>query len=407
MATRDEEMSPRELIREVGKLLRRSRKRLSDAKAKEIKKALDDASDARKRGDKEALEPLIAKLYGYAEGPLSAARKSKSRELFESVFVAVIIALCIRSFFFELFKIPSPSMVPTLLVGDRLVVEKFAYGIRLPFSTNYLVSWDEPERDEVVVFEFPRLYAQTRHAMGAGVAQLDQLPFEELPGSVQDFEPFRSTPGLRKDSWGNDFRYRADAGEYDLRSAGPDGEFDTADDITDEQVRASFLVPPGGFGNRTAVPCPIDEASLHQRSRTYIKRVIGEPGDTVELVDNTLVINGERREKLNVESRTERVRGGVMIAVYAEEQLEPAETHEIRYFRENRQFGPIRVPDGHYLMMGDNRDDSSDGRCWGFVPRDHVKGRATRIAFSTSESGDSSFFESITELFDRTGQKIR
>lgn len=407
MENQDEELTPRELIREVRKLLKRSRKRLSDAKTKEIQHTLDAAAAARKRGDEEALKPLVATLSSYADGPLSAAKKGKTRELFESVFVAVIIALCIRSFLFELFKIPSPSMVPTLMVGDRLVVEKFAYGIRMPFSTNYLVSWDEPERDEVVVFEFPRLLAQTRHAMGPGVAQLDHLPADQLPTSLGEIEPFLSTPGLRKDAWGHEFRYNAANGAYDLRSAGADGEFDTADDITADQVRLSFLVPPGGFGNRPPVPCPIDEASLHQRSRTYIKRVIGEPGDTVELVDNTLVINGVRREKLNIESKTERVRGGVMIAVYADEALEPPETHLIRYFRENRQFGPIQVPEGQFLMMGDNRDDSSDGRCWGFVPRDHVKGRATRIAFSTSESDESGFFESIANLFDRSGKKIR
>jgi signal peptidase I len=399
--------SPRELIRETSKLLRRSRKRLADSRYEEIERTIEEAKAARKSNDPK-LDALLEKLAGYIRGPLNAARKSKSRELFESVFFAVIIALCIRAFIFELFKIPSPSMVPTLMVGDRLVVEKYAYGIRIPFSTEYLVQWDTPERSEVVVFQFPRLYAQTRNVMGPAVASLDEMSASERPQALDEMQPFASEPGLLNDAWGNPFRYEVQQGGYVLRSSGPDGTFDTSDDITEEQVRASLINRPSLNGRSQSTPCRIHEASMRQRSRTYIKRVVGMPSDTVELRGNELIINGERREITDVQSRTERVQGGVMIAHYGQEHLTSDGSHAVRYYRENRDFGPVTVPEDHLLMLGDNRDESSDGRCWGFVPIEHVKGRATRIAFSTAESSDSSIIQSLLDgtLFHRSWDKI-
>lgn len=82
-------------------------------------------------------------------------RKSKFRETVEAVFTALIIAFFIRSFIIEAFKIPSPSMVPTLVIGDHLFVNKFAYGIRIPFTKKRIVDIGTPQRGDVVVFIFP------------------------------------------------------------------------------------------------------------------------------------------------------------------------------------------------------------------------------------------------------------
>jgi signal peptidase I len=175
-------------------------------------------------------------------------RKSVVREYAEAIVIAIILALFIRTFVIQAFKIPSGSMKPTLLVGDHILVNKFIYGIKLPFTDKILISIDEPERGDVVVFKFP----------------LD----------------------TRKD---------------------------------------------------------------------YIKRVIGLPGDRVELVDKQLLINGR-----------------------------PIEDPHASYSLSGnmRKYGPVTVPDDHLFVMGDNRDESSDSRVWGFVPRSYLKGKAFLIYWS-------------------------
>ena len=175
-------------------------------------------------------------------------RKSVVREYAEAILIAIVLALFIRTFVIQAFKIPSGSMKPTLLVGDHILVNKFIYGIKLPFTDNILISLSEPERGDVVVFKFP---------------------------------------------------------------------LDTKKD--------------------------------------YIKRVIGLPGDQVELVDKQLLINGR-----------------------------PTEDPHASYSMSGsmRMYGPVTVPADHLFVMGDNRDESSDSRVWGFVPRPYLKGKAFLIYWS-------------------------
>ena len=175
-------------------------------------------------------------------------RKSVVREYAEAIIIAIVLALFIRTFVIQAFKIPSGSMKPTLLVGDHILVNKFIYGIKLPFTDKILISLSQPERGDVVVFKFP---------------------------------------------------------------------LDTQKD--------------------------------------YIKRVIGLPGDRVELVDKQLLINGR-----------------------------PTEDPHASYSMSGsmRMFGPVTVPADHLFVMGDNRDESSDSRVWGFVPRPYLKGKAFLIYWS-------------------------
>ena len=175
-------------------------------------------------------------------------RKSVVREYAEAILIAIVLALFIRTFVIQAFKIPSGSMKPTLLVGDHILVNKFIYGIKLPFTDKILISLGEPERGDVVVFKFP----------------LD----------------------TRKD---------------------------------------------------------------------YIKRVIGLPGDRVELVDKQLLINGQPTE-------------------------DPHGSYSLS--GSMRQYGPVTVPADHLFVMGDNRDESSDSRVWGFVPRPSLRGKAFLIYWS-------------------------
>lgn len=82
--------------------------------------------------------------------------KSVVREYTEAIIVAVILALFIRSFIVQAFKIPSGSMLPTLQIGDHLLVNKFIYGVRIPFTGAVLIPMKSPERDDIVVFKFPK-----------------------------------------------------------------------------------------------------------------------------------------------------------------------------------------------------------------------------------------------------------
>src|SRR5215204_7019342 len=90
-----------------------------------------------------------------AESQSLAKSKSTFREYAEAIFMALLLALFIRTFIVQAFKIPSGSMIPTLQIGDHILVNKLAYGVRMPFLERYLIEYKQPQRGDVVVFIFP------------------------------------------------------------------------------------------------------------------------------------------------------------------------------------------------------------------------------------------------------------
>lgn len=208
-----------------------------------------------------------------------------------SLGLALLLVFAFRSTILEPFKIPSGSMIPTLLVGDYIFVNKFAYGFKVPFTDmigdapKILIQRDGPKRGDVIVFRYP-----------------------------------------------------------------------------------------------------LDE------SQHYIKRVIGLPGDRIELKQKVVYINdvAAKRDSVSEEERIALL-NGVEDAKYNFDKLavsrESVDEHKFTmmvdqggYHKEN--YGPITVPDGHYFVMGDNRDYSSDSRYWGFVPYKNIKGQAVVIWLS-------------------------
>ena len=219
-----------------------------------------------------------------------------------SFFPVAAVLLVLRSFLFEPYRIPSDSMMPTLLDGDFILVSKYAYGLRLPVSHARLNEGARPQRGDVVVFRFP-----------------------------QD-------PGVN-----------------------------------------------------------------------YIKRVVGLPGDLVEVRDDRLIVNGEPvpfRE-------TGRYSDGCYVNMRMAQETLGATSHGVLHCQSpdgiavppmpgcnrrieqsylcNESSAPgsgdsgdqqLRVPAGSYLMVGDNRDNSYDGRYWGFVDESLLVGKATRIWFN-------------------------
>jgi signal peptidase I len=199
----------------------------------------------------------------------AAFQKSTLREYFESILVAVVLALFVRTFVFQAFKIPTGSMKPNLLVGDHLIVNKFIFAPAAFGIERGLLPMRPIERGDIVVFKYPE-------------------------------EP----------------------------------------------------------------------------ERDFIKRVIGLPGDTLELSNQTVLINGQP-----------------LTEPYATYLFPPAAEGQMEGDL-RRKYGPVTVPDGHFFMMGDNRDDSQDSRFWGFLPQSYVKGRALFIywSFDTPEDGSPGGF---------------
>lgn len=147
------------LLAEITRLAKRHRRRLSTEQAERLEAARRSLAEALQnaKASPALLEEQAKTLDRLADELLGSVRKGSTREFFESITVAVLIALILRAFVLEAFKIPSGSMIPTLEVGDHIFVNKFIYGLRVPFTNLWFVQWGEgPERGDVIVFRYPR-----------------------------------------------------------------------------------------------------------------------------------------------------------------------------------------------------------------------------------------------------------
>ena len=188
-------------------------------------------------------------------------KKSTLREYFESIVIAVILALFIRTFIVQAFKIPTGSMEENLLIGDHLLVNKFRFGPTASGLERALLPVGTVTRDDVVVFKFPE-------------------------------EP----------------------------------------------------------------------------DRDFIKRIIGLPGETVEIREKKVYINGKVLDE--------------PFTHFLEPSSSPSEFREVTSSVVRERYGPVTVPANQYFVMGDNRDNSQDSRYWGFLPREYIKGKALVIYWS-------------------------
>ena len=204
-------------------------------------------------------------------------------EFFRGLFPVVAAVFVVRSFLFEPFRIPSGSMIPTLHVGDFILVNKYGYGLRCPIGSCKLVDIGEPKRGDVVVFKYPK-------------------------DTTQDF----------------------------------------------------------------------------------IKRVIGLPGDRIRYVDKTLTVNDQtvvlspaatQSDAGLYDQRLHENFGGVEHDILVKPG-HVGEHYSCPFVEPNADDFSFEVPAGQYFMMGDNRDGSNDGRCWGTVPEANLKGRAILVWMS-------------------------
>jgi len=184
-----------------------------------------------------------------------ATPKGKLRENVEAIVIAIILALIIRTFIVQAFKIPSGSMEDTLQIGDHILVNKFIYGVKLPFISKTIISVKDPVHGDIIVFRYP-------------------------------VEP----------------------------------------------------------------------------EKDFIKRVIGIPGDILEIKDKKVYINNIAVSYDQAVHKDSRILSGMV--------------------NKRDNYGPVTVPVDSYFVMGDNRDNSYDSRFWGFVEKESIKGNAFIIYWS-------------------------
>jgi signal peptidase I len=271
--------------------------------------------------------------------------KSTTRDYVESIGAAVLIALALRAFVIEAFKIPSSSMYPTLEIGDHIFVNKFLYGMRVPFTNLKFLEIRRPRRGEVIVFKYPcapeRDYIKRVVAIAGdtvevrcnivyinGIAVPSQM-IEDERCRYLDYEERNREWYERRCS-----RYRetVDAFAYDT--------FHDAERPSRDVAIARGVQPINGDGHdfpqRAGQPPSCAQSD--------------EPPAKIALIHQ---VEGKIRE-----TKPE------TIAKACEPQL------------------AYRVPPGHVFVMGDNRNNSNDSRVWGSVPIENIKGKALFIWLS-------------------------
>jgi signal peptidase I len=211
------------------------------------------------------------------EGVMMKKPKSKLRQYGESLVIAAIIALSVKSLVFAAYNVPSGSMEPTLLVGDYLIANRLSYVVKVPFTDIVVLTLGEPERGDIIIFRYPK-----------------------------------------------------------------------------------------------------------DRSKDFVKRVVAKPGDVVEIRGKVLYVNKERVDDTG--------------AYFSDHQIIPS------FIAPRDNFGPVTVPKESYFAMGDNRDNSSDSRFWGFLKKEDLVGKAEIIYFSR----DANATNPLSYVrWDRIGHLVR
>jgi len=309
----------KELLKEGRGLLKKKGKRVSEAARADVAGAIDRLAaviPTRKNGVQlrpDAVFDASVELDDALATHLGRFRKSVTRELIEAVVWAVGLALIIRFFLIEAFSIPSGSMMPTLQIGDHLFINKIGYGLYVPFSPSRIVSWGQPDRGDIIVFEYH--YPNDSHD---GMDYIKRVI--ALPGDRVRLE-------------------------------------NNVIHINGEPIPTEVL---------GEVDCPVYEGD-NAEAPTAICRCVRqrETLDGVTYTSQHLVGGPARVCRAPFESDD-----------WPHEDWPNGASKYFGYRSMNPDWPEVVVPEGHVFAMGDNRDRSEDGRYWGFVPHDMIKGTA-------------------------------
>lgn len=364
------------LIREAREGLGRVRD-VPPAIKQEVVQRTDALAAALQAGTIPALKDGIVALDALIGEHLPAARKSTVREYGESIAIAVIIALLLRAFVIEAFKIPSSSMIPTMEIGDHIFVNKFLYGVRIPYTRTKFFEFRKPRRGEVIVFINPcqpeKDFIKRVVAVEGDTVEV-RCDLLYVNGQAVEQRLVQGPPPL---GGGEGCAYR----DYEETT----GEWDR------ELTRCSRYVETNG-GNTYSTfyteKSSIDESG-YSRPPMDRRRLRPTTGDDYAelrglhdfpelLTDRDLYPEGDpvTWNRCDSESRPLHQRGRVEWSIRP--FTDPARACDPR--------AHYVVPPGTVFVMGDNRYNSLDSRSWGPVPLENIKGKALFIWFS-SEGG--------------------
>lgn len=325
------------------------------------------------------------------QGEQNERAKSWFREWVDALMFAAIAALIIRTFLFEAYRIPTPSMEKTLLTGDFLIVSKLSYGPRtpmvlgIPFTNIYLpgvvLPWTrlpgltDIERNDIVVFNYPidlaPIAAKTNYIKRAVGMPGDTLSIDDSQLYVNG-EEAQSFPGIQQ-TYVVDVRERVrlspakvDAAGGQLFRRGSEGYHVTMTQSVANEIRewpevtsVEPFVLPDNYNEYNQRDFSFSSGFRNHHHMPPV--VVPFEGQTITLTSDNYHIYEE------------------IITRYEENTVE----------REGDQFiingkptNEYTIQQDYYFMMGDNRDNSEDSRFWGFVPRDHIVGKAGMIYFS-------------------------
>ena len=384
------------LDREGPQLLHAHRQRLSSDVLWEIADACRALRSAVRtpRGEREilTLHQHAEHVDGLLQKHLSMFRKSAGRQSTEAIIFALAIALFIRTFVFEPYRIPSGSMIPTLRVGDFIFVSKFVYGIKVPFTDVEFFDWRDPARGEIVIFDHPLpgpSYGETLIKRVMAVSG-DRVRMENNVWHVND-EPVVTRVVARGLDENGKLQNSC------LPSPGEECEWYHAELTFDEEggtVHAEGAPQPG-------CPCTVLEESANgyrwntQHLQPGVVCACSPPGKTLFgdcSLSSVLGDDGPREKNqvhVNWPNWPDR-RDMIQYAPWKGWTWDKPGTAAT--FAQAAAAGEsLEVPPGHIMVLGDNRDHSSDGRIWGLVPLSHVKGKAGFTWIVTEEISDRIF----------------
>jgi len=383
MIRRRVDREARALVRETRRALRRHRDRLPPPVREQLHDGALALERARSAGDGDALRSGLVRLDDLVDEHLGFAKKSTTREYVESIAIAVLIALALRACVVEAFKIPSGSMIPTMEIGDHIFVNKFLYGLHIPFTDTKVFQWRKPRRGEVIVFVYPcdrnkdfikRIIAVEGDTVEVRCNQvyvngelLAQDPSSD-PCSYWD-----------KDDKGIGFAgKRARDGTPDSGDNPPLCPGARRGDAWARCECSRFRERNNGYSYDTIYdPYRPHEKARDVREYDFPRDAAMYPWSPDYRGSTRLLRPGCKDEEPGAIVRTE-----AQASAAAGELVEaPGGSPE-----SCRPWRAYKVPPGHVFVMGDNREQSADSRVWGPVPLEDIKGKAMFIWWSDRPS---------------------
>jgi signal peptidase I len=342
-------------------------KRNLRGKASELAAAVQEVDAALTAKDLQKVRHGLPALDALVDEVIKRPDKSTTRDYIESIVAAILIALALRAVVLEAFKIPSSSMYPTLEINDHIFVNKFIYGIRIPFTTTKLFEWRKPKHGEVIVFIQPcepdRDYIKRVVATEGETVEV-RCNVVYVNGKPIEHRLVQGEGCTYRDQKEDTLQWSTQTcSEYVERVDGHD--YHTYHDAT-RPLRDERLAREGGLLSGDPRDFPIlDRANL--------------PPSCPMQADGIPV--GTHNQKP----------GEIVVTKPHAGACEP----QMHYV----------VPAGHVFVMGDNRNNSNDSRYWGSVPIENIKGKALFIWLSYGEFRGLNLMQGLR--FDRIGNFVK